>query len=80
MAESKIEKLTNQLLDQVNKLVDDRLEAKETLLECERARAVGILSKNILYSTSLSLEAKKLERSGRLKLEDLPDVFSDSER
>jgi len=79
MSKSKIDQVSDHIFNQLERLMNKNLTNNEVVLECEKSRAVGVLSKNILYSASLSLEAERFKLKEGVSQDDMPSLFLKSE-
>lgn len=75
MAQNKLSNLNNHLFAQLERLGDEDLSKEELKKEVERAKAISLISKNVIENAKLVLDATKFSCIDLPINKSLPEQF-----
>jgi hypothetical protein len=76
--QNKLSDLNNYLFAQIERLSDESINGDELKMEIERAKALGLLSRNVLDGARLIFDAVKLAETGIINKNAIPDIIQQS--
>lgn len=79
MAQNKLSDLNNHLFAQLERLGDEEMTLEELKKEAERAKAIALISKNVIDNAKLVLEAVKFSNMELPLNRELPAMFESNQ-
>ncbi len=75
MAKNKLGNLNNHLFAALERLNDESLTNEQAAIETQRAKAIALVSKQIILNSKVMLDAMKMVANGEIGTNDLPESF-----